>query len=173
MAGIGCHGLAAYNDPQTGTFAQMGGEGVHWMGLSPFTDEPHVFANMGDGTYFHSGLLAIRQSVAANVNMTYKLLYNGAVAMTGGQSVDGEMSIPQMIDQVLAEGVKSVTICADDMSRYPASAPIRSKVERIVHRDDLEGLQRDLRERKGVSVIPLRPDVCDGKAAHAQARQAG
>jgi len=159
MAGIGCHGLAAYNQPQTGTFAQMGGEGVHWIGLAPFTDEPHVFANMGDGTYFHSGLLAIRQALAANVNITYKLLYNGAVAMTGGQPVDGELSVPLMVDQLVAEGVKSVVICADDMSRYAAGDPIRSRVEKIVHRNDLEGLQRELRTRSGVSVI-LYDQMC-------------
>ena len=159
MAGIGCHGLAAYNQPQTGTFAQMGGEGVHWMGLAPFTEEPHVFANMGDGTYFHSGLLAIRQSVSAKVNMTYKILYNSAVAMTGGQSVDGELSVEQMIDQVLAEGVASVTLCADDLDRYPAGHPARAKVERVLHRDEMEGLQRELRGREGVSVI-LYDQVC-------------
>ncbi len=76
LAGIGCHGLAAYNRPATGSFAQMGGEGIHWMGLAPFTDEKHIFANLGDGTYFHSGILAIRQAVAAELNITFKLLYN-------------------------------------------------------------------------------------------------
>lgn len=152
-AGIGCHGLAAYNRPFTGSFAQMGGEGVHWMGLAPFTDEKHVFANMGDGTYFHSGLLAIRQAVASGVNITYKLLYNSAVAMTGGQSVDGELSVDQLIDQIRAEGVDTVIISTDDPGRYGSSHPARAKVERIEHRDDLEALQRELRERKGVSVI--------------------
>ncbi len=153
MAGIGCHGLAAYNRPETGTFAQMGGEGVHWVGLAPFTEEKHVFANMGDGTYFHSGLLAIRQAVAARVNITYKLLYNAAVAMTGGQSVDGELSVLQIVDQLRAEGVSQVVICADDPERYPAGHAAHAKVERIVHRDDLDALQRDLRAAPGVSVI--------------------
>lgn len=152
-AGIGCHGLAAYNRPFTGSFAQMGGEGVHWMGLSQFTDEKHVFANMGDGTYFHSGLLAIRQAVAANLNITYKLLYNSAVAMTGGQSVDGELSVDQLIDQIKAEGVDTVILSTDDPDRYGPNHPARSKVERVEHRDDLDALQRELRERSGVSVI--------------------
>jgi indolepyruvate ferredoxin oxidoreductase len=153
LAGIGCHGLAAYNRPFTGSFAQMGGEGIHWMGLAPFTDEQHVFANMGDGTYFHSGLLAIRQAVAAGVNITYKLLYNSAVAMTGGQSVDGELSVDQLIDQIRAEGVATIVLSTDDPERYGSDHPARSKVERVEHRDDLEALQLELRERSGVSVI--------------------
>jgi indolepyruvate ferredoxin oxidoreductase len=152
-AGIGCHGLAAYNRPFTGSFAQMGGEGVHWMGLAPFTDEKHIFANMGDGTYFHSGLLAIRQAVAAKLNMTYKLLYNSAVAMTGGQAVDGELSVDQLIDQIRAEGVTTVILSTDDPDRYGPSHPARAKVERVEHRDDLEALQLELRDRSGVSVI--------------------
>lgn len=153
LAGIGCHGLAAYNRPFTGSFAQMGGEGVHWMGLAPFTDEAHVFANMGDGTYFHSGLLAIRQAVAAKLTMTYKLLYNSAVAMTGGQSVDGELSVDQLIDQIRAEGVTTVILSTDDPDLYGPGHSVRSKVERVEHRDNLEALQLELRERSGVSVI--------------------
>ena len=153
LAGIGCHGLAAYNRPFTGSFAQMGGEGVHWMGLAPFTDEKHIFANMGDGTYFHSGLLAIRQAVAAKINITYKLLYNSAVAMTGGQSVDGELSVDRLIDQIRAEGVATIILSTDDPDRYGPGHPARGKVERVEHRDDLEALQLELRERSGVSVI--------------------
>ncbi|MEQ6332715.1 indolepyruvate ferredoxin oxidoreductase family protein [Sphingobium sp. MK2] len=152
LAGIGCHGLAAYNRPFTGSFAQMGGEGGHWVGLAPFTDEKHVFANMGDGTYFHSGIMAIRQSVAAGVNLTYKLLYNSAVAMTGGQSVDGELSVEQLVDQLRAEGVATIILSTDEPDRY-RNSPVRSKVERIDHRDDLDALQKELRDRPGVSVI--------------------
>lgn len=152
-AGIGCHGLAAYNRPRTSSFAQMGGEGVHWMGLAPFTDEKHVFANMGDGTYFHSGLLAIRQAVAANLNITYKLLYNSAVAMTGGQSVDGPLSVEQVIDQLRAEGVGRIIVSTDDPGRYPVGDDVRRKADRIDHRDDLDALQRELRDVAGVSVI--------------------
>lgn len=151
-AGIGCHGLAAYNRPATSTFAQMGGEGVHWMGLAPFTDEAHIFANMGDGTYFHSGFLAIRQAVAAGLNITYKLLYNSAVAMTGGQSVDGDLTVPQLVDQLRAEGVKTIVIATDEPERY-AHDPVRSRVMRIDHRDNIEALQVELRGVSGVSVI--------------------
>ncbi len=152
-AGIGCHGLAAYNRPSTATFSQMGGEGVHWMGLSPFTEEPHIFANLGDGTYFHSGLLAIRQAVAANLNITYKLLYNSAVAMTGGQPVDGELSVAQLVDQLRAEGVASIVLSTDDPDRYPPGDPVRAKADRVEHRDSLDELQRQMRETPGVSVI--------------------
>lgn len=152
-AGIGCHGLAAYNRPATATFSQMGGEGVHWMGMSPFTDEGHIFANLGDGTYFHSGIMAIRQAVAARLNITYKLLYNSAVAMTGGQHVDGELSVAQLIDQVRAEGVGTVVLCTDDPDRYPSGHPARRGADRVEHRDDLDQLQQELRATPGVSVI--------------------
>jgi indolepyruvate ferredoxin oxidoreductase len=158
-AGIGCHGLAAYNHPATGSFAQMGGEGIHWMGLSPFTDEKHIFANMGDGTYFHSGLLAIRQAVASKLNITYKLLYNSAVAMTGGQAVDGELSVLRVVDQLRAEGVTTIVISTEETDRYPTDDPVRAKVERVDSRDDLEALQRELRVRPGVSVI-LYDQMC-------------
>ncbi|MCP3732115.1 indolepyruvate ferredoxin oxidoreductase family protein [Sphingomonas sp. MG17] len=151
-AGIGCHGLAAYNRPFTGSFAQMGGEGVHWMGLSPFTSEQHIFANMGDGTYFHSGLLAVRQAVAARLNITFKLLYNDAVAMTGGQSVDGDLSVDRLIDQLAAEGVGTIAIASDDSDRRRDAVDAR-KVAKLVHRDDFEALQLEMRDLPGVSVI--------------------
>ncbi len=153
LAGIGCHGLAAYHRPRTSSFAQMGGEGAHWVGLESFTDEKHVLANMGDGTYFHSGLLAIRQSVAANANITYKLLYNAAVAMTGGQAVDGELSVEQMAQQLKAEGIRTIILSTEDPSRYGATHSIRRFVERVEHRDDLEALQNELSTHSGVSVI--------------------
>ena len=153
LSGIGCHGLAAYNRERHGSFAQMGGEGVHWMGLAPFTDEKHIFANMGDGTYFHSGLLAIRQAVAAKLNITYKLLYNSAVAMTGGQSVDGELSVAQIVDQLRAEGVGTIIVSTDEPDRYPAGDPVRASADGVEHRDDLEALQLRLRAQAGVSVI--------------------
>jgi indolepyruvate ferredoxin oxidoreductase len=152
-AGIGCHGLAAWMRSDTTTFSQMGGEGMHWVGQAPFTDEPHMFANLGDGTYFHSGILAIRQAVAAKVNITYKLLYNSAVAMTGGQSVDGELSVERLIRQLQAEGVDAVVVSTDDPDRYPAGSEVRKLADKVEHRDDLEGLQRDLRAKAGVSVI--------------------
>lgn len=153
MAGIGCHGMAAMLRPRHGTYAQMGGEGVHWMGLSPFTDEKHMFANLGDGTYFHSGLLAIRQAVAAEINITYKLLFNSAVAMTGGQSVDGELTVPMLVDQLVAEGIANIVISTDAPERYDGDAALRGKVQGIEHRDDLEALQLKLRDTPGVSVI--------------------
>ncbi|WP_030540969.1 indolepyruvate ferredoxin oxidoreductase family protein [Sphingobium sp. DC-2] len=159
LSGIGCHGMASMLRPNHSGFCQMGGEGVHWVGLAPFTDEPHVFANMGDGTYFHSGILAIRQAVAAGVNLTYKLLYNSAVAMTGGQPVDGELSVEQMIEQVAAEGVAGIVLATDDPGRYPKGHPARARVEKVVHRDDIEALQVELRDRTGVTVI-LYEQMC-------------
>src|SRR5690606_9111834 len=152
LAGIGCHGIAMMQQPGvTGTISHMGGEGVMWVGQAPFTREKHVFANLGDGTYFHSGFLAVRQAVAAKVNITYKLLVNGFVSMTGGQPVDGELSVPQMATELLAEGVGKVVIVADDPSRYQGvSLPAGVQVE---HRRELERLQRDLRGFAGVSVI--------------------
>ena len=108
MGGIGCHYLAVTMDRRTETFTHMGGEGATWIGQAPFTKTPHVFQNIGDGTYYHSGLLAIRAAVAARVNITYKLLYNDAVAMTGGQPVDGPLSVPQITRQLPAEGVGTI-----------------------------------------------------------------
>jgi indolepyruvate ferredoxin oxidoreductase len=152
-AGIGCHGLTAWLRPDTATFSQMGGEGMHWVGMEPFTDEQHMFANLGDGTYFHSGILAIRQAVAARSNVTYKLLYNSAVAMTGGQAVDGDLSVEQLIGQLRAEGVGNLVVCTDDLDRYPAGSAVRKLSDAVVHRDDLQALQERLRNVQGVSVI--------------------
>ena len=125
VAGIGCHYMAVWMDRSTSTFTQMGGEGVPWVGQAPFTTDKHVFANLGDGTYFHSGLLAIRQSIAAGVNITYKILYNDAVAMTGGQPV-GERpeghSVPQIMQSVLAEGVRKLVIVTDEPAKYDGAA---------------------------------------------------
>ncbi len=150
--GIGCHGLAAMFMPNTGSWTQMGGEGIHWMGLSPFTDERHVFANIGDGTYFHSGILAIRQALAANLTMTYKLLYNSAIAMTGGQQVDGELSVERLVEQLRAEGVSQLVVLSDDPDQYGSGGQVR-KLAQVGHRDELEAIQLALRETSGVSVI--------------------
>ena len=152
LAGIGCHAIASLQRPQTtGTISHMGGEGVMWVGQAPFTDEQHVFANLGDGTYFHSGFLAIRQAVAAKVRITYKLLVNGFVSMTGGQPVDGELSVPQMAAELLAEGVGRVVVVADDPGRYDGvRLPEGVRVE---HRSALEQVQRELREFPAVSVL--------------------
>src|SRR5690606_8434064 len=151
MAGIGCHIMATWMDRSTSTYTHMGGEGVPWVGQAPFTEERHIFANLGDGTYFHSGLLAIRQAVAAGVNITYKILFNDAVAMTGGQPFDGPLSVPQIARQVLAEGVKRVVVVSDEPDKYPADAGFPAGTD-IRHRDDLDQIQKALRETPGPTV---------------------
>ena len=118
MAGIGCHYMAVWMDRSTSTFSQMGGEGVAWIGQAPFTNDKHVFANLGDGTYFHSGLLAIRAAIASKANITYKILYNDAVAMTGGQPVDGVLTVPQITHQLAAEGATKIVIVTDEPEKY-------------------------------------------------------
>lgn len=152
LAGIGCHYMALWLNPdQTKTFSQMGGEGVPWIGQAPFTETKHVFANLGDGTYSHSGLLAIRQAVVAKVPITYKILVNDAVAMTGGQPVEGALTVPQIVHQVRAEGIDRIVVVTDDPARHsasslPAGVPVR-------HRRDLDAVQRELRDYPGVSVL--------------------
>jgi indolepyruvate ferredoxin oxidoreductase len=154
MAGIGCHFMAVWMDRSTSTFSQMGGEGAAWVGQAPFTTDAHVFANLGDGTYFHSGLLAIRQAVAAGVNITYKVLYNDAVAMTGGQQV-GERpeghSVLQIMKSLVAEGVKRLVIVSDQPEKYDG-AVLEAGVT-VHHRDQLDALQREFRELKGTTAI--------------------
>ncbi len=151
LAGIGCHFMALWMDRQTETFTHMGGEGASWIGQAPFTATKHVFQNMGDGTYYHSGLLAIRAAVAANVNITYKLLFNDAVAMTGGQKVDGPLSVPMMAHQLVAEGLTKVIIVSDEPEKYP-EADLPSGV--MAHdRDELDTIQREMRETVGVTAI--------------------
>jgi len=127
-------------------------EGVNWIGQAPFTDTPHMFQNLGDGTYFHSGSLAVRAAVAAGVNITFKILYNDAVAMTGGQPIDGELRVDQLSRQIADEGVKRIALVSDEPDKYPTRdtfAPITS----FHHRRELDAVQRELREFKGVSVI--------------------
>ena len=172
VAGIGCHYMATWMDRSTSTFTQMGGEGVSWIGQAPFTTDAHVFANLGDGTYFHSGLLAIRQSIAAGVNITYKILYNDAVAMTGGQQV-GERpeghSVAQIAHSLRAEGVVKLIVVTDEPEKYhgrthtqDSSAARAGHVEllndlpagvEVFHRDELDKLQREFRELKGCTAI--------------------
>jgi indolepyruvate ferredoxin oxidoreductase len=153
LAGIGCHYMAIWIRPeQTISFTQMGGEGVPWVGMQPFTETKHIFANLGDGTYFHSGLLAIRAAVGANVNITYKILFNDAVAMTGGQPVDGPLSVPQITQQVAAEGVGKIIVVTDEPEKYPAGSNFAPNVT-IRHRDDLDAVQRELREIAGVTIL--------------------
>ncbi len=167
LAGIGCHYMATWISPATTrTFSQMGGEGVAWLGQAPFSDTRHVFANLGDGTYYHSGLLAIRAAVAALANpaapqqtdgrrpagITYKILFNDAVAMTGGQPVDGPLTVPMVAEQMRAEGVQDIVVVSDGTARgyqaddLPEGVPLR-------HRRELDAIQRELRDKPGVSVL--------------------
>ncbi len=151
MAGIGCHFMALWMDRNTETFTHMGGEGVPWVGIAPFTDEKHVFVNLGDGTYFHSGSLAIRQAVASKANITYKILYNDATAMTGGQHVDGDLSPQQVTFQLHSEGIRDIYLVSETPEAYPASdiAP----GTKVAHRDQLDEVQRTLRDTPGCSAI--------------------
>ena len=158
MAGIGCHTMALTTSAETRTFSQMGGEGVPWIGLSSFTALPHMFANMGDGTYQHSGLLAIRQAVAAGANITYKLLYNDAVAMTGGQPAEGGPGVLSIARQLHAEGVGLIAVVADDPARLPPPSALPPGTLRH-GRDELDAVQRRMREHPGVSAI-IYDQVC-------------
>ncbi len=151
-AGIGCHYMAIWMDRDTSTFTHMGAEGANWIGQAPFTKENHIFANLGDGTYFHSGIMAIRAAVAAGVNITYKILYNDAVAMTGGQPMDGPLDVPIISRQVEAEGVTRIAVVSDEPDKYPIGAGFAAGVT-FHHRDDLDTVQRSLRETTGVSVL--------------------
>jgi indolepyruvate ferredoxin oxidoreductase len=151
-AGIGCHFMAVWMNRNTATFTHMGAEGVPWIGQAPFTGEKHIFANLGDGTYYHSGLLAIRAAVAAKVSMTYKILYNDAVAMTGGQHHDGPLDPALISRQIADEGVKPIVVVTDEPDKYPAGTGWAPGVT-IRHRDELDAVQRELREIPGVSAI--------------------
>jgi len=159
MGGIGCHSLAIWMpDRDTRSITQMGGEGANWIGLEPFVEADHMFQNLGDGTYYHSGLLAIRAAVAAKTNITYKLLYNEAVAMTGGQPVEGVPTVPQITRQLQAEGVGRIVVVSDDPDHYPVGAGFAPGVT-VHHRDEMAALQRAFRDQPGVSVI-VYDQVC-------------
>ncbi|MEQ9463966.1 MAG: indolepyruvate ferredoxin oxidoreductase family protein [Haliea sp.] len=153
FGGIGCHYMATWMpDRETHTFTQMGGEGATWIGQAPFTDTRHIFQNLGDGTYFHSGLLAIRAAVASGVNITYKILYNDAVAMTGGQPIDGTLTVADLINQVSAERVNRIALVSDHPEAW------RGQFHGVAgfslhHRDEMDALQRELREYQGTSVM--------------------
>jgi indolepyruvate ferredoxin oxidoreductase len=173
LGGIGCHGMAVWL-PERRTLAvtHMGAEGANWIGQAPFTDTPHIFQNMGDGTYFHSGLLAIRAAVAAGARITYKILVNGAVAMTGGQPIEGEpregeVTAPEIARQLAAEGVRHIAVVSDDIEKYdrrafPPGVAIR-------HRDELEAVQRELRELPGVSAL-IYDQICAAEARRLRKR---
>ena len=156
--GVGCHALAIGEMDRARTVTQMGGEGTTWVGLAPFTTLPHLFVNMGDGTYQHSGILAIRQAVAAKTRVTFKLLYNSAVAMTGGQPVDGGPSVAALAHQLAAEGVGRIAVVADDARRLPKARDLPQGTERH-SREALDAVQRSFREHDGVSAI-IYDQVC-------------
>ncbi|MDC8759176.1 indolepyruvate ferredoxin oxidoreductase family protein [Janthinobacterium fluminis] len=151
LAGIGCHFMATWMERDTNNLTQMGGEGVTWVAASRFVGRKHVFQNLGDGTYFHSGFLAVRQAIAARTNITYKILYNDAVAMTGGQPVDGTLSVPQIVRQVLAEGARKVVVVTDETGNYDGVA-LPAGVT-LHHRGELDLVQRQLRDIEGVTVL--------------------
>jgi indolepyruvate ferredoxin oxidoreductase len=155
VAGIGCHYMTVWMDRSTITFSQMGGEGVSWVGQAAFTTDQHVFSNLGDGTYYHSGLLAVRQGIAAGVNITYKILFNDAVAMTGGQPVDGTLKVPEMTRELDAEGAVKIVVVTDEPEKYEAGdiASRLAKGVTVHHRDELDTIQKQMREIKGCSVI--------------------
>src|SRR6266478_560824 len=153
MAGIGCHGMAlSVPSRRTATISHMGAEGVTWIGQALFTSETHIFQNLGDGTYTHSGLLALRAAAAAGVNITYKILYNDAVAMTGGQPAEGGLTVSQIAHQVWAEGSKRVAIVSDDPGKYPGKGYFPEGAT-VHHRREMDRIQRELREISGLSVL--------------------
>jgi indolepyruvate ferredoxin oxidoreductase len=174
QGGIGCHGMAVWL-PERRTLAvtQMGGEGANWIGSAPFTETPHIFQNLGDGTYFHSGLLAIRAAVTAGVNLTYKILVNGAVAMTGGQpiegeSIAGEVTVPEIARQLRAEGVTRIAVVGDQPDKYPDRSLFPEGVT-FHHRDQIDAVQRELRGVSGVSAL-LYDQTCAAEARRLRKR---
>ena len=180
FAGIGCHFMALWMDRSTETYTHMGGEGVPWVGVAPFTKEEHVFANLGDGTYFHSGSLAIRQAIASGANITYKLLYNDATAMTGGQHVDGELSPQQITFQLHSEGIRNIYLVSENPERLSgvrhrarrqgrASRRPRRGPEDLPHAEGHLGdrVRADLRRRKAPPP-QARPDGRSGAPRHDQ-----
>ena len=151
-AGIGCHYMAQWMDRSTLGYTHMGGEGANWVGEAPFSNRKHVFQNLGDGTYNHSGYMAIRAAIASNTNITYKILFNDAVAMTGGQANDGGLTVPQVARQVAAEGAKRVVVVTDEPDKYPSGTAWPAGLT-IHHRDDLNEVQTSLAEIPGVTVL--------------------
>ena len=152
LAGIGCHYLAQFMDRSTARYTHMGGEGASWIGESRFSKRGHVFQNIGDGTYFHSGLLSIRAAIASGANVTFKILYNDAVAMTGGQQVDGSLSVPIVTRQIQAEGARRIVVVTDEPEKYGARSGLASGTT-VHHRRELDAVQRAMREIAGTTVI--------------------
>jgi indolepyruvate ferredoxin oxidoreductase len=159
LAGVGCHFMATGMDREATTLPQMGGEGASWIGTSPFTDTKHVFVNLGEGTYFHSGILAIRAALAAEVNATYKILFNDAIAMTGGQPVEGELSVPLIVRQLQAEGIRNIEVVAEDVQPYKDGRLSLPSGVSLSSRESLDEVQRRMRDLKGVSAL-IYDQVC-------------
>ncbi|OZI27466.1 indolepyruvate ferredoxin oxidoreductase family protein [Bordetella genomosp. 7] len=168
LAGVGCHYMAAWMDRDTGGLTQMGGEGVDWVGASRYIEMPHVFQNMGEGTYYHSGYLAIRQAVAARANITYKILFNDAVAMTGGQPVDGPISVPQICQQLQGENVARIVITTDEPEKY-RGVKLPDGVD-VHHRRELDRIQRELRDTRGVTVL-IHDQTCAAEKRRRRKKQ--
>ena len=167
-AGIGCHYMVQWMDRNTFSVTHMGAEGVNWLGQTPFTDERHIFVNMGDGTYFHSGILAIRAAVAAGANVTYKVLFNDAVAMTGGQPVDGHLTVARVVEQVRAEGVDEVVVVSVEPKRH-RGAPFEGC--QVRKREELDAVQLELRDKPGVSVL-IYDQTCAAQLRRLRKRRA-
>ena len=170
LGGVGCHFMATYMDRGNVTHTHMGGEGANWMGQAPFVETGHVFQNLGDGTYYHSGLLAIRACVAAGINITYKILFNDAVAMTGGQPHDGPLDPPAISRQVRGEGVETIWLVSDEPEKYGSAARLAPGT-RIAHRRELDRIQRELREVPGVSVL-IYDQTCAAEKRRRRKRRA-
>ncbi len=151
-AGIGCHFMAIWMDRDTHGFTQMGGEGAQWVGQQPFSSTQHIFQNLGDGTYNHSGILALRFALSAGSDLTYKILYNDAVAMTGGQTLEGGLTVDEIARQVRAEGVERIALVSDEPDKYPPGTDWPERMT-VHHRSQMDAVQRELRTVKGVSVL--------------------
>ncbi len=153
-AGIGCHYMVQWMDRSTIGYTHMGGEGAQWAGMEPFIEKEHMFQNIGDGTFFHSGSLALRQAIAAGSHITYKILYNRAVAMTGAQDPDGGLDLPELTKYLKSQGVKKVIITTDDTNAYKSIEQSRwDKDVEILHRDEIVEAQKKLKAIKGVTVL--------------------
>jgi indolepyruvate ferredoxin oxidoreductase len=168
LAGIGCHTMALWTESNTATLVPMGNEGAAWIGLTPFVDRPHVFQNLGDGTYVHSGLLAIRAAIAARATMTFKLLWNGAVAMTGGQALDAGLTVPRVARELAAEGVARIVVVSENPRGYLANDPFPREA-RVVGRGAFDAVQNELARTPGVTVL-IYDQPCAAELARKRAR---
>lgn len=167
--GIGCHTMAMGLGPGRAFqfMTQMGGEGAPWIGMSPFVERKHIFQNIGDGTYFHSGQLAVEACIAAGVNITYKILYNGHVAMTGGQFAQGQLAVPQLCEKLTAEGVRKIVILAEDVTRYQGL--VLPEIADLRDREELPATLAEMEKLSGVTVI-IYDQECAAEKRRARSR---